>query len=224
MKRNHRLVMLVIAIAVAVMLVPSVGAMQPFRFGATAGMSIANQTIDYNDQSDIPGVSIDFNYRAGLAFGLMAEYPVSQYVTVRPQVQYVQKGFKDNIILTTPQGPVGNGTDTYKQRIDYLSIPVLAKVVPPLNSFVVPYALAGPRLDFKVNDKSDFFTDEQLSNGAKSTVFGLSLGAGVQKTLPSGGTLLVEGLWDWDLTNSMEMTTLDSKNKSFLIQVGYLLK
>lgn len=224
MNTKQRVLATSVCILVIMLLAASVSATLPFRFGATAGMTIANQTIDYNDQSSIPGTSLEFDYKGGLAIGVMAEYPATQYVTIRPAIQYVQKGFKDNIILTTPQGPTGVATGTFKQRLDYLSIPVLAKVTPPVNSFVTPYALAGPRLDIKVSESSDFFSDDVLSDGAKSTVFGLSLGAGVQKTLSHGGTVLVEGLWELDLTDSMEMETLNSKNKSFVIQVGYLFQ
>jgi hypothetical protein len=96
-------------------------------FGVRAGVNISTISGDYYDSST----------QTGYYAGIYKEIPVVKDIFfVQPEIQYSSQGFSNDI---------GDYT------IDYITVPVLAKVyVVKLLSFET-----GPQFGFKISDKSD---------------------------------------------------------------------
>ena len=96
-------------------------AAQP-SFGVKAGLALADQDFDYRDFNQ------DFDSRTGLQFGVFAEFALNDYVRISPELRYVPVGVKFSVDTTGYEGPADDGEKTFKSRIDYISLPVTAKV------------------------------------------------------------------------------------------------
>ena len=149
-------------------------------WGVRAGVNISN--ISENDIS---------SSKTGLFVGVYREIPlVKSLLFVQPELQYSQEGFSvdDNL------------EDT---KIDYLTVPVLAKIyVVKLLSFET-----GPQFGFVVSDNVDY-TD--LNSFVPSWAFGTSL------NLPLG--LSINARYITGLDDTFESPALSGKNQVF--QVG----
>ncbi|MBU2997969.1 PorT family protein [Cellulophaga baltica] len=101
-----------------------------FQLGVKAGANLSTVTGD--DSSD-PG------HRTSFYAGLLAEAPITEKLSLQPEVFYSRQGFDIN------DNP--NGSDT-EYQLDYIQVPVLLKVylVDGLN------IQAGPQFGFKVNE------------------------------------------------------------------------
>ncbi len=106
--------------------------------------------------------------------------------SVSSEVHYIQKGFQYKIQVTTEENPDGTGTyKTFSPRLDYLSIPLLAKCRLDWESSSL-YAIAGPRMDILL--RSDDAGFSIVLDHLRSTEFGLTMGIGyvVSKIAPFG--------------------------------------
>jgi hypothetical protein len=151
---------------------------------------IANQDIDNK-------LGFDFNakHRTGFDFGISIEWFNLPIFSLLTEAHYVQKGIIEKMPRTNeygePMGPL-----KFYHRIDYLSIPVLAKlsIKTKHNS---PYLVVGPRFDFLLGYKSK--TLKLLYDELKHTNEGLTVGAGVESnTIPL--RMLLEFRYDADVT------------------------
>lgn len=146
------------------------------KFGIRAGANISDVSLN-----------IDTSTKTGLYVGVYKEIPViKSLLFIQPEVQYSQEGFS---------------VDEDDVKLDYLTVPVLAKVyVVKLLSFET-----GPQFGFLVNDNVDY-TD--VNSFAPSWAFGTSL------NLPFG--LSINARYIAGLDDTFE--NLSGKNE--VIQVG----
>ena len=71
------------------------------KYGFNIGMTYSNQFWDYKL------ISIDNpnkDYKLGLAVFLSAEKKISKVFSLRPEIGYIQKGFKNNVEMTSSDG------------------------------------------------------------------------------------------------------------------------
>jgi hypothetical protein len=96
-------------------------------WGIRAGVNVATISGDYQNSTS----------RTGYYAGIYKEIPlVKSLLFIQPEIQYSSQGFSTNIADYT---------------LDYITVPVLAKVyVVKMLSFET-----GPQFGFKINDKSD---------------------------------------------------------------------
>lgn len=186
---------------------------RPGKFGVKAGIVVADESYEYSPNPD--NLNADPNSRTGLSLGVFFEYPLIARLSVRPGVEYVQKGAEITVRETTYDYPHGLGTRDIKDRIDYLSIPVLASIGFPVGGGAT-YILAGPRLDFKVSSDMELLVDADF----KSTVFGLTFGLGHELPVKNLGLAFAEFNYHHDLGNAYEQGILTVKNKSFSVMAG----
>lgn len=190
------------------------------KLGFKAGWSFADQDWEY---SNILG-KVDRAHRSGLAFGLFMDLPLTPVVQFRPEALYVQKGSQVEVVHMTEAG-VPAGTLTFKDRIDYLSLVATVKFKKPAGPVGV-YVLGGPRLDLKVSTSSDDESPamEAVLDSYKSTVTGLTIGLGVERSFGAIGPVVVEARYDHDFSEAArhvgEEATLTIDNKGFLFLVG----
>lgn len=145
--------------------------------GARGGVNFA--TISSAEDLEDPEM------RTAYYIGFLAEFPLSENFSLQTEVNYSAQGF--------------NIDEFAEYQIDYLQIPVLAKIyfVPGLNVYL------GPQIGFKVNEEADFdenvanFIDE-VENDAINDL-DLSAVGGLQYKLANG--LFIEGRYNLGLSN-----------------------
>jgi hypothetical protein len=158
--------------------------------------------------------------RWGFTSGIFLEAIDLRYLSVVAEVQYTQKGMKWTIPITTETQPDGTGEYvTRSPRVDYVSIPVLAKV-----RFSTPiamlYILAGPRFDFLIYKNADGF--DPIVHKFENSDFGATLGFGVEREL-SHFSILAEIRSNPNLKDSFNNEFLTVRNRSWDFVVGVRL-
>jgi len=102
-----------ITIAIACMLVHTAVDAQT-RFGINAGAAFSNYTITGDNA---PDQGSGFKSRTGFTAGVMADVPISNYLSFQPAANFVQKGFKET--------ETDNGTTlTASLNVDHLEVPL----------------------------------------------------------------------------------------------------
>lgn len=152
------------------------------KFGIRAGVNF----------SDINADGWDSDAKTGLYVGVYKEIPlVKGLLFIQPEVQYSQEGFS---------------TDIDDVKIDYLTVPILAKIyVVKLLSFET-----GPQFGFVVNDNVDY-TD--VNSFVPSWAFGTSL------NLPLG--LSINARYVSGLDDTFDNPTLSGKNQVFQLGAAF---
>lgn len=150
-----------------------------------------------------------------LSAGLFAEGTISSFFSAILQVEYAQRGFTEDFIVTGPEGPSPIGTQTLTVKIHYLSVPLLIKFRLPLEP-LSPYVLVGPRADFKLGHSSEGlpFTGIFWSEYLK-LVPGATFGAGATLSGVLPVTLLFEFRYNMDLKNTYQTGFLRVRNNAY---------
>jgi len=183
------------------------------KAGAKIAFSSAGQAYEL---APVPEAETDRRFGVGFAvFGEWIDMPVLSLVT---QVEYLPRGMAQDFIIP---GSLGEalGTISIDNRLDYISIPVLAKGRLDLGS-VSPYALAGVRFDFLVGYESDGGVFDEVYSAFDDATVGASVGAGVEfaELLPTG--LIVEFRYNMDLDDAYSTDQLKVSNNSYDIWLG----
>jgi hypothetical protein len=94
----------------------------------------------------------DLNSKWGLAFGGFVEFEMMASLFLQPEILDSRKGASDEQEGRDESGnPLGSFTVNY--NLDYLEIPFLLKLVPPIEGKIRPAFLAGPALGIKLSSK-----------------------------------------------------------------------
>lgn len=172
-------------------------------FGIKAGTSIAKQIVSsptaYISVNETHDINNDIQYKFGLTFGIFKEFEIAHNFNTQIAVNYVRKGAitKDEF----------NSTVSYlHDNIDFLSTEITGKYK-ILDSKLSPYAILGLRLDFFLSQ--DVFSREANGNeidfgsssNIKNTVFGATLGTGVEYKASKQYSLFLEATFNPDFTD-----------------------
>jgi hypothetical protein len=167
---------------------------QQREFGAKAGPSFA-RLIDTAGPSDV------YSRRLAIAGGVFATFPVGGRLALQVEALQMPKGTKLN---------TGSSVGTNKLLLDYLDIPVLARVAAP--GSLGFHVFGGPYVGFRLRAKLEYaetvssFTAgsrQDVSNDVERTEFGVVAGAG----LHLGRHGVIDGRYAWGLTNLNRNTT-----------------
>lgn len=170
---------------------------KPMRFGIKGGVNFATVTGDDFDSPDS---------RTNFHVGLVGEFPISEMFSIQPEVVYSGQGFKSDFD--------GAGGDKIEYQLDYINVPVLAKI------YIVPaFSIeVGPQFGFKVNEQID--TDPSSGGGGndinEAKSFDFALAGGV--TFQTDG-FFVYGRYNYGLTDVIE--DADVHNSVFQLGVGF---
>jgi hypothetical protein len=96
--------------------------------------------------------------KMGLAVYTTAEIKLNRFLSFRPEIGYIQRGFKENVIITFADstGGVSTGIDSEeKATIHNLSID-LSIIIYPFDIKLKPYLLVGMRNDYLLWYKDQF--------------------------------------------------------------------
>jgi len=228
---------------------------------AGAGAAFGNQLwIGFHGGPSVPNlsggtneISEGYTSRFGPYIGIFADYvPLSSapYLSVRGEINYSSEGGKRNGMQPLPQDPrfpLPQGVTAYARFnneaiIDYLEIPVLAKL--DWGKTIRFFVDAGPYVGFLYRAKtvwrgsSPFYqdkkgtvvlfpsqnldTDADIKEEINSTNFGAAGGLGVE--MPYGpGDLVFDAHFAYGFTNIQKNTALNGENNtgSLAFTVGY---
>jgi len=197
-----------ILFTLALLLTISTAYAQGITGGLKAGMNNANLHGD-----DVEG----FGYESKMGFcaGGFISFKVANIVAIQPEVLYTQKGAKWEIVGMTWK-------DTY--NLNYLEIPVLLKVIMPIQGMIKPHLFVGPyfayNLTAKTKTEHNGYSEEiDVDEEVKDSDFGAVFGGGIDFGLPAGKIV-------FDARYSLGLTTIDEegfdvKNNVFSFMLGY---
>jgi hypothetical protein len=146
-------------------------AAQP-TFGVRAGLNVADVSdVDFDRVADF---ETDGQPRLGFVGGVFAEIPLTPTFAVRPEVLYSQKGAR--------AVAADDADDDVSLDLDYIEVPVLARVGFPASPTLEVALLAGPSIGFRLSDNlddiDDFGDDDAVTSTDYAAVVGGEIGSG----------------------------------------------
>jgi Outer membrane protein beta-barrel domain len=190
-------------------------------YGLNIGYIHAKQNWDYSPQfgSD-PHMSGTIS---GIGGGAFMEFLAIPYFGLLTKIQYIQKGRIISVMgtmvsSTNPNGYIETGMMDIKYRLNYISVPILAKLRIETPMFV-PYLAIGPRLEYLVSYPSSVVYDDFKKMEVTGTVaVGMELSLGVMPKI------LFEADYNTSLTNSFNNGILTVSDNSVEVLCGIFLE
>ena len=194
----------VLVIALMIMSTTFISAQEYVYFGVKGGVNFSSFNGDGYDDF------VDPEERTSFHLGLLAEIPVSDRFSIQPEVLYSAQGYDISSI---------DGGDDIEYQLDYINVPVLAKVY-LFNRFSLE---AGPQIGFLVHeevdsnptgDGGDFnLNDDQF----KKVDFGVGIGASYKIS-----NFFISGRYTLGLTDIYDIDGVDAKNSVIQAGVGLM--
>jgi len=200
----------IILVAVFTFLVSSSSFAGDMAFGIKGGVNLAKIYGDDVESAD--------TRTAGVG-GIFLMYAVSDNFAIQPEVLYSMKGAKES---GSEEGVEYSST----MKLNYIEIPVLFKLIFPLEGNVTPCIFAGPAVGINLSAKvsSEVLGVEvemDVKDQTKSTDFGVVFGGGMAFAAGSGSVVL-------DARYTLGLTSIDDtedsgdvKNGAISVMVGY---
>ncbi|MCV9929026.1 PorT family protein [Flavobacterium sp. LS1R49] len=181
-------------ILVAVLFIATSATMQAqfLRFGVKAGVNFANQTGD----GAFNGIAVDKEGITSYHAGLVAEIKLLEKFSIQPELLYSTQGASYKA-----------AGQEFKNKLGYLSIPVMAKFYLS-KSFSLEL---GPQASFLLSEKNDFNVKD-----SKTFDFGLNAGLGFKIT----DNIFIQGRYGIGLTEASK--DADVKNSVFQLSAGFM--
>ena len=152
-------------------------------YGLKVGTTISNQDWEYSNSSGLSGLSFDSNSRVGINFGIFTEFLNVPFISIVTEVNYLQKGMKKDIPVTTNSQPDGTGEFiTWDTKVSYINISALGKLRINTGLFT-PYILLGPKIDFEINKSNSIGSLNVVEENFNKNRFGLKVGIGTEINL-----------------------------------------
>ena len=194
------------------------------NFGIKGGLNLSNAELDYT------GFNYQPDNKTGFNVYLTYDFFNFKNVVISGEAGYSQKGYNDEIIVTNEFGEV-QGSYTFYNRLNYIDINAIAEFILRYKS-VSPYFSFGPVLSFytgynlSASGKYDSLYqnyENRLFEKLKTSVIGLTAGAGIEinKVIPQ--TIITEVRYNFDLTNSFNNGFLNYK-RNYLWQFNLGVK
>ena len=162
----------------------------------------------------VDGDGMDTNAKFGLDIAVVADIPVTDAVSVQPELHFLQKGYKLDI---------GAGDDPTR-ALNYIELPVLAKYNFGDAESVSGFVLVGPSIGFGIGYKTKFGDEEEtgsFSDANLNTVdFSANIGGGVNIPI-SSGTVVIDVRYLLGFANIFDGEA-DAKNRGINFGVGYV--
>ncbi len=180
---------------------PATYAQQRFSAGPRLGVNLSNFT----------GGSVDTKPIAGLAAGVFLMYSSLNHFGISADLLYSQKGAKI-------QAP-------YKQRINYLEIPIALRYFLNRGGDFRPNLFVGPAIGFKLSaTETNLTTDARRDMASEINAVDLGLLAGFQlnfKGLGARQRFLIDGRYTYGLPETFTRTDVNRHNSVFTLTLGY---
>ena len=212
-----------LAAGLLVVMASSTCAQVHLQWGVAGGLSMYHESM--HESISEAGMTSTFDTstdtKTGFVGGIVLDIDLLNLLSIEPGIFYCQRGGQ-----MTFSGDALNPSSTLKQNLDYLSIPVHAKLKWPGLPLVKPYALAGINVAFLLSAKEDDgTTSEDVDSTVSSIDFGLDFGGGIEFDLPVI-VPYVEYVFDLGLGNLIKNPVGDetAKSRGSEIKVGIRFK
>lgn len=176
--------------------------------GIRAGVSFA-QFIG----SDASSAIAEHSEKPFITVGIAGLVGVHEWLSIQPEVLFMSKGRRTS----------SNGVPIGTFYIDYVEIPLLARVEVPITEQVVSYAFAGPALGlllrFQLKSEVDGTLTDRTDQAKRLDLSGIA-GLGIQVALTGPHGLVLEARYDRSFTRFLK-TEEDIKNRAFAFMLGY---
>jgi len=187
----------------------------PFKWGINLGLTSSNQSFHYTNTN----TSEEYDSRQGIEFGVFGEFLNFSNLNLVGEISYIQKGTqnKDIIVLRQADNPQGYEEMGHLDlRFDYLSLSTLAKGKYNLGWFT-PFVFIGPSLNYLVdgNEQADFGLDKY-----NKLIIGYSAGLGTEFEIMSPFSIIMEVVYNQDITKAYKDDVGYIKNNSFGFLIG----
>lgn len=191
------------------------------NYGIRIGVGLSSQYWNYKNDK-LSDLSQWKDIKPGLTVYLNAEKLLNNYISIRPEFGYIQKGFTEDIELMNDKAePIGPNKSS--ATLHNLSINLATKII-PLQSKFKPYFIAGFRGDILVGYK-DFIIESQgaefglykeiLDDYNKFVLSGL-IGIG----LDCNGLLYVDLEFNPAITKNLDNSLLSIRDIYFGLTIG----
>lgn len=191
-------------------------------YGLKLGPTISNQDWEYSNSSGLSGLSFDSDSRVGLNIGIFSEFLNLPSISIVAEVNYIQKGMKEELPVTTVTQPDGTGEFfTWNTRVDYTNISAFGKLRFNFGIFT-PYVMIGPKIDFEINKKDSFGQVNVVAENFNKNRFGFKVGIGTEINLLAFN-LLAEFIYDMEYSELYKNDNLKVNSNSFDLRLGIIL-
>lgn len=188
---------------------PSAGRAEVTGFGVKTGVALAN----------IFGRDVyDQRFRAGFSYGIFMTYGFGGTFAVQPELLFVMKGSRYFN---------GSGPDAYRETmsLEYVELPILAKVYLPISRAFRTHVFAGPAPALNIRARVDArFAGEshqETLDNVMGVDVGLAAGAGIE--FPVGaGRITFDARYTAGLTTLSKEPDDDIRNGAFSFLFGYV--
>lgn len=183
--------------------------------GIKAGISYSKVTNDAVGDSD---------YKAGVAAGVSVSYDLLPGITLQPELLYVQQGGRWDVNVLDGGAIVSNAELTWK--LNYLQVPVLARVNLPLLGAFLPTLIAGPALSVKTASTYEIEEGDALISSGDvddlvSTDLSLIVGVGFKVGAGPAG-FVVDARYNLGSTNLNDTDSdVTINNRGFQVLAGF---
>lgn len=178
--------------------------------GPRVGINLSNQRYAFDDESE----SLD--NRVGFLAGLVVEGRFSDNLALQAELDFIQKGAKDNLFSGDAQ-----------LILNYLEIPILFKAGGSFDIIRLD-GLIGPSIGFGIGDVKIKQNGETESSswdeyGINTIDFGLQFGGAISVKAGRATQIFLDIRYVLGLSNLIEMETDDTlKNRGLGISIGAL--
>ncbi len=197
-----------------------------FRGGANLGM--------ISKPSELASILPTIYPSVGPTGGIFLDIPVSDRVSFRPELDYIQKGFQIHEGVDLNVGgfslPLG-ATIAYQSQ--HVEVPLLLKVNLADAGGVQPYLLAGPAVSYAVDGRirtraTALFTsqpmDVDLKYGGALSRWDASAVGGLGVSIPVGaGSIFGEARYEFGFTRQIQVpvVNVNVRNRGVNVAFGY---
>lgn len=185
------------------------------QFIKSYGLKVGG-TISHQEWSVILPGDFTKDDKLGINVGVFAEFISMPIFSLMTEMNYVQKGFESKY-LNIDNGFVS--FPTWKLRIDYLNISLLAKSKIVLG-IVSPYLFVGPRIDLELGRTSSI--PNNVNYDFEKSMVGLKLGIGSELEIFQI-KFLTEFIYDYGFGDLNKRENIEVKSNSIDFRLGIFL-
>ncbi len=178
-------------------------------FGVKAGTAVSN----------VFGKDVyDQKFRAGFSYGIFMTYGFGRTFAIQPELLFVMKGSKY---------VNGTGLEAYRETmsLEYVELPILAKVYLPLSRSFRTHVFAGPApaLNIRARVDASFAGESQQEtlDNIMGVDVGLAAGAGIEVPI-RGGWITFDVRYTAGLTTLSKEADDDIRNGALSFLFGYV--
>lgn len=159
--------------------------------------------------------------KTGLIIGGQFEMQLAEMFYIMPGIRYTMKGAKQTYT-------VGTISVEDKYSVNYIEIPIYAKVKFMEGETFRPFLLLGPNIGFKASSSVEqtatsggaSTTSSATITNIKSTDFSLDFGAGGEFDVDAGMAAFLNVVYSLGLSNIVDTVGADVKNRGLQFVVG----